>query len=182
MCQPSSLSPRDTPEWKVCRHLIRLLLELDNNTLEVFNDDGRLGFYSVSTHDQNPMNFLVDLGVLEGGWVRWKLIEPDFDRCADILHQLAPFDKVLNALVSTTIYNNLLSETPDPFELPLGPSFGEPVTGPILDNLKSLMGELVTLGYARRGDGPDMDAELYSWTERMAPALIANYARGWNTN
>src|SRR3546814_12720398 len=68
-------------------HLIRLLLELDNNTFEVFDDDGRLGFYSVFSHDQSPMNFLTDLGLLDGGGVRWRLIEPDFDRCADILLQ-----------------------------------------------------------------------------------------------
>ncbi|MBB6427490.1 hypothetical protein [Sphingopyxis sp. JAI128] len=110
-------------------------------------------------------------------------MEPDFDRCADILHQSAPFDGVLRALVSTTIYNNLLSETPQPFELPLGaPSFGKPIIGPILDNLKSLMSELVTLGYARRINGQNRDGELYWWTARMEPALIANYARGWNTN
>lgn len=181
MCKPASSSLRDNAEWKVCRHLIRLLLELDNNTLEVFDDDGRLGFYSVSSHDQHPMNFLVDLGVLEGGWVRWRLVEPDFDRCADIMHQLAPFDGVLTALVSTTIYNNLLSETPDPFELPLGPTFGEPVVGPILDNLKSLMGELVTLGYARRVRGQDGSVEFYSWTEWMASSMLANYAQGWRT-
>lgn len=183
MREPTSSSQRDTPEWKVGRHLIRLLLELDNNTLEAFDDDGRLGFYSVSSHDQSAMNFLVDHRVLDGGWVRWKLVDPDFDRCADVMYQSAPFDGVLRALVSTTIYNNLLSETPDPFDLPLGaPSFGQPVTGPILDNLKSLMGELVKLGYASRDDRQNGDGERYSWTERMSPALIANYARGWDTN
>src|SRR3546814_857157 len=162
MCKPTSSSLREAPEWEVCRHLIRLLLELDNNTFEVFDDDGRLGFYSVFSHDQSPMNFLTDLGLLDGGGVRWRLIEPDFDRCADILLQFAPFDEVLSALVSTTIYNNLLSETPDPFELPLGvPSFGKPVTGPILDNLKSLMGELVKLGYARRANGQKGNGEAY---------------------
>lgn len=182
MCNPSPSSLRETPEWKVCRHLIRLLLELDNNTFDVFDDDGRLGFYSVASHDQHPMNFLVDLGVLEGGWVRWRLIEPDLDRCADRLHELAPFDGILGALVSTTIYNHLLPETPDPFELPLGvKTFGEPVTGAILENLKSLMGELVQLGYARRVRGQDGSDEFYSWTEWMASSMLANYARGWRT-
>ncbi|WP_411338676.1 hypothetical protein V6U71_11960 [Sphingopyxis sp. J-6] len=128
------------------------------------------------------MNFLTELGLLDGGGVRWRLIEPDFDRCADILLQSARFDEVLSALVSTTIYNNILSETPDPFELPVGvPSFGEPVTGPILDNLKSLMGELVKLGYARRANGQNGNGDSYLWTQQMMPALIANYAGGWNT-
>lgn len=175
MSNPSSSSLRETSEWKVCRHLIRLLMELDNHTIDIFDDEGRLGFWTVSSHDQHALSFLTEFGVLEGGGVRWKLVEPDFDRCADILFKSAPFDRVLDALVSTTVYNGLFSDCGDPFELAFGQPFGEPVTGPILDNLKCLMGELMALGYARRVDGTDLDAELYSWTERIAPSMVANH-------
>jgi hypothetical protein len=182
MSNPSSSSLRATSEWKVCRHLIRLLMELDNHTIDVFDDEGRLGFWTASSHDQHALSFLTEFGVLEGGWVRWKLVEPDFDRCADILLESAPFDRVLDALVSTTVYNGLFSETRDAFELPFGQPFGEPVIGPILDNLKTLMSELVALGYARRVDGPGLDAELYSWTERIAPVMVANHMDWWSTS
>lgn len=175
-----SESLREAPEWKVCRHLIRLLLELDNHSIYVGYCDGHIEWYTSFSHDDHAMRFLDEHGVLKGEWLLSKLIQPDFDRCADIIHHSAPFHRVLEALLNTTIYNNLLPETPDPFELPLDlPSFGKPVTAQTVENLKSLMCELVLLGNAKRAGGPELNSEFYSWTQKIAPAMIAIYIPEW---
>jgi hypothetical protein len=178
-----SQSLRETPEWKVCRHLIRLLLEYDNHSIELSYYDGRIGYYTTFSHDVEAISLLADHGLLEGDWLSLKLIRPDFEHCADILHESAPFHQVLEALLNTTVWNNILPAMLDPFELPLGLlSFGEPMTAPKLKNLKLLMCELVTLGYAMRADGPEVNSEVYSWTQKIAPTMIAIYASGWSMN
>ena len=174
---------RETSEWKVCRHLVRLLLELDNHSIEMSYQDGRIECYTSFSHDDHAIRLLAGHGLLEGDWLSSKLIQPDFDHCADRLYHSAPFHRVLEALLNTTIYNNLLPETRDPFELPLGePSFGQPMTPLTVQNLKLLMCELASLGYATRANMPASDSEFYCWTPKIAPTMIAIHIPEWGIN